>query len=88
MIIMIIRFFGLKGSWKWACRKMKEGYIIRPGLATGSVKYKIDDEDQGRIQWSFDRAVSYGVKDFKWENANIFLKDFEKIDWEIFGRNK
>ena len=76
---IIIRFFGLKGSWKWACRQMDKGHIIKQKSATGSVKYKLDHESQRRIVWSF-----YPPKDNRWENANIFLSDFEATDWVLW----
>lgn len=74
----IIRFFGLKGSWKWACKQMERGEWVRPAHATGSVKYRIDNETQGRIVWTFKREP-IGNKD--WGNANIFLSDFDATDW-------
>ena len=81
MINSIIRFFGLKGSWKWAVKQIKKGEIVRPSSATGTGKYKLDHENQGRICWNFSKVLtSYD----KWESANIFLKDFDRTDWKLF----
>jgi hypothetical protein len=77
----IIIFFGLKGSWKWACKQLDKGKIIRPESATGTIKFKLDDENQRRIVYTLDRDI----KTAKWANANIFLSDFESTDWVIFN---
>jgi len=81
MINFIIRLFGLKGSWGWAVRQMKAGKIVRPSTATGTVKYKLDHEGQGRICWNFSRILT--GRD-SWENANVFLSDFKRTDWILF----
>ena len=78
-----IRLFGLPGSWKWACRQMKKGHMIRPRSASGTIKFKLDDEGQGRILWSFAR---YPTERADWDSANIFLSDFEATDWERVGK--
>jgi len=83
MIARIKRFFGLPGSWSWACRQMERGNIVRPGHATGAVKYKLDDEGQRRIVWDFRHGPA-----FDWKSANIFLSDFESTDWEIWKLSK
>ncbi len=85
MKTMIIRFLGLKGSWKWACKQMEKGLIVRPKHASGSVKYKLDHENQRRIVWSFKDVPE---KNSDWESANIFLKDFEWVDWVILRTNQ
>lgn len=76
----IIRFFGLKGSWSWACKQMKKGYIVKPKNITGAVKYKIDDIENGLILYSFTHKP-YTEKN--WESANIFMDDIERTDWMI-----
>ena len=79
----LIRFFGLNGSWKWSCRQLKKGKIIRAKNIAGTVRYKLDNESQTRILWAFPkRADPYGLNE-KWDNAYIFLSDFERIDWEV-----
>lgn len=74
----IIKTFGLRGSWRWACKQMERGKLVRPNHATGAVKYKLDCENQRRILWTFRRNPQT-EKD--WESANIFLSDFEATDW-------
>jgi hypothetical protein len=75
-----IRFFGLKGSFAWACRQMKRGCWVSVRAATGTVKYALDHEEQQRILWTFkDKPHKYS--DF--QNANMFLHDFHRIDWYV-----
>ncbi len=74
-----IRFFGLKGSWKWACRQMDKGHVIYCTTDSGSAKYKLDSEDQRRIQWAFTRSLI----EAEWKSANIFLSDFECTSWTV-----
>ena len=76
----VISTFGMKGSWKWACRQMDAGNIVRPASATGDVKYKLDHEGQRRILWTFSKNVENSPC---WCNANIFLSNFEAIDWRL-----
>jgi hypothetical protein len=71
----IVRFFGLKGSWKWACRQMDKGEEVRFKGASGCVRYRLDPENQRRLQWWFG----------KWENAFFFLSYQEGTDWELVG---
>ena len=78
----IIKTFGLRGSWSWACRQMDNGQWVRPASSTGSVKIKLDYLGQRRIVWTFARSPQ-GNAD--WESANIFLSDFESTDWVLCG---
>lgn len=78
----IIRFFGLKGSWRWACRQMKKGRIVRPKSATGTVRYKLDNEWQGRILWAFPPRTDINGQNAEWEDAKIFMIDLYRTDWE------
>ena len=72
----VIRLFGLKGSWKWACRRMREGHKVKMKSAV-AVHNRLDLENQGRIQWSFNGR--------DWEDAKVFLGDLEATDWEVFS---
>jgi len=74
---------GLKGSWKWACKMMDKGHIVRRSTDTGAAHYKLDHEDQRRIVWCFS-WTPHLILWSDWDNANIFLSDFECTDWEIF----
>lgn len=78
MIRKIVTFFGLPGSWKWACRQMEKGHTVRRSTDTGQAKYRLDDEGQRRIVWTFKRAPE---ERGDWENAFIFLSDFECTKW-------
>ena len=78
----ITRTFGLKGSWRWACKQMRQGKWVRPASATGTLKYKLDDEGQGRILWTFVRDPRTNKN---WTNACLFLSDIEATDWVCVG---
>lgn len=83
MISCIVRLLGLKGSFLWALKMMSKGCVVRPKNITGAVKYKFDNENQGRIMWSF----THKLKDAEWINANIFMSDILRTDWEIWDHN-
>lgn len=74
------KFLGLPGSWRWACRQLNKGKSIRPKFASGAVIYSLSTDRQRRIIWAFSRKKSYQITE--WENANIFLSDFED-EWEL-----
>jgi hypothetical protein len=80
----LVRIFGLRGSWSWACKQMEAGKIIRPRSATGSLKYKLDNENQRRILWTHKDKPE--LHDSGWECAYIFLSDFEATDWMVVDR--
>ena len=73
-LIGLVRFFGLPGSWKWACRQMAAGKILHPSTAAGCVEYKLSSDGQRRLMWRFGGD---------WENAHFFLRDQEYVKWEI-----
>lgn len=78
----IIRFLGLNGSWKWACKQMDNGVIVRRSTDSGAAHYRLDCESQRRIVWCYTRNPhNEGSKE--WGNAYIFLKDFECTDWVV-----
>lgn len=81
----IVIKLGLKGSWSWACRQMDKGYIVKKNGITGTVKYKLDHENQRRILWTFVRNP-VNKTGAEWDNANIFLSDFESTDWRVWGK--
>lgn len=62
---------------------MENGRIVRQRSATGSVRYKLDHEGQRRIMWTHAGKDMGSV--VLYENANIFLSDFEATDWIIYG---
>ena len=80
MIKWIIRHFGLRGSFLWACRQMKKGRIVKLKYTTGAVKLRFDTEGQGRIQWAF----VHELKNAEWENAYVFYKDILSTNWEVW----
>jgi hypothetical protein len=81
IILKIKRFFVVKGTWEWACNQMEKGLMVRRESASGTVHYKLDVENQRRVMWSFSRK---NASPHIWENAYIFLGDFEATDWVIY----
>lgn len=81
MASFFIRLFGLRGSWSWACRQMRNGDIVYRTTDSGAAKYKLDPEGQERITWCFRRT---GITPDCWISANIFLKDFKCTAWAIW----
>ena len=77
----IIRFLGLKGSWKWAIREMKKGKLVTKNSVTGAVKYRLSTDKQNRLQWDFHRSES----EVQWENANFFVSNMMATDWVIYN---
>lgn len=45
---LVIRTFGLRGSWSWAKKQMLNGAIIKRKATTGTYKIAIDD-DKNRL---------------------------------------
>ena len=74
------QILGLNGTWAWACRQMRSGEHVRQSDTTGSVHYRMSTDGQERIEWSF--AVEEIIPHAEgWNNANMFLSDFESIEW-------
>ena len=76
----IIRIFGLKGSWKWACNKMLQGCIVRRSTDTGAAHYKLDNTNNQLIKWAYTHSPFI---EKRWDNANIFLSDFTCTKWVV-----
>lgn len=77
----VVRFLGLKGSWKWAVKEMKKGNMVVTASVTGTVKYRLSTDKQDRLQWDFHRKES----EAKWETANFFISDMMATDWRIYN---
>ncbi len=78
----IRRTFGLRGSWRWACKQMERGYIVRRATDTGAAKYRLDLEGQRRIQWAYTRTPEAAKQE--WNTAYVFLSYFESLAWEVW----
>ena len=76
--------FGLKGSWKWACKQMTNGKVVYLTNTTGAAKYRVDPENQGRLQWAFTHDLSKA----EWKNAYFFLKYMEHTTWGVYGSSR
>ena len=81
LLAPVVRFFGLKGSWKWAVKEMKNGKLLVRTSVTGAVKYRLSTDEQSRLEWDFHRKES----EVKWENANFFISDMMATDWVIYN---
>lgn len=81
LLAPVVRFFGLKGSWKWAVKEMKKGNLLVRTSVTGTVKYRLSPDEQNRLEWDFNRKES----EVKWENANFFISDTMATDWVIYN---
>ena len=64
--------FKKQGSFTWALKKMQDGYVVKRRYSL-SVIYRLDSENQGRIQWAFG--------DNCWASANVFVDDINAVDW-------
>jgi len=80
----LIRFLGLKGSWKWALRQMKNGHIVRRKSFIGPKRLKLDFEDRCRIIDNYSETIDEMNDSKNWISAFLFLEDLEATDWEIF----
>jgi hypothetical protein len=83
LVKSVVRLFGLRGRWKWACRQMMAGHVVRRSSVLGAVRYRLDTEGQRRLEWSFHRLADETC----WENAYFFLYDQEATDYEIVPPN-
>lgn len=81
LLAPIVRFFGLKGSWKWAVKEMKKGKLLVRASVTGSVKYRLSVDGQNRLECDFHRKES----EVKWENANFFISNMIATDWVVYN---
>ena len=74
----LIRFFGLKGSWKWAKRQMMKGEIVKCNHWSGTLKLKIDKHNNTLLQHTFSKNTPYNF-----ETANHFLNNELYTDYVI-----
>jgi hypothetical protein len=84
-----IKTFGLKGSWKWAKRKMMQGKIVRCKHWSGALRLKIDNSDNTLLQSSFwgkelaSQDNVNGKHKEEWETSNHHLSYEDFTDYEI-----
>ena len=58
---------------------MELGSTVKPAGACGAVTYRFDREGHRRVLWAFKGGAIY--EDY--ENANMFMSDFDRTDWEV-----
>ena len=80
-IVYAVRVFGLKGSWKWALKKMLQGEIIYRTTDTGAAKYRFSRDEQDRLEWAFEHHITEFTK---WNNAYFFFGDILCTTWDVF----
>ena len=78
----VVRVLGLKGSWRWACRQMRRGLTVYRTTDTGCARYRLSRDEQKRITWTFVRGRN--VNGICWDNAFMFLADFECACWTVW----
>ena len=83
MWIRLKNFLRLKGTWAWTMERLKEGNIVYRTTDSVSVKYRLDKENQGRIQWCFTRDP-FDDPSNQWECAKIFMSDFTTTSWDVY----
>ena len=81
----IIRFFGLKSSWKWAKKQMKNGCIVRCKHWSGTLVQKIDSSENGLLQMGYFQRDKGKNPPLKWETSNHHLSYEDFTDYEIFN---
>lgn len=79
--------FGLKGSFRWACKQMQKGHIVTFKNITGAVKYRFDIPSNGRIVFAFTHDP-HNLNIRFWASANIFMSDVYSMDWVVCNPNK
>lgn len=83
----IIRLFGLKGSWSWAKKQMRNGKVVRCKHWTGSLKLRIDSLDNTRLlsTWSHEAndTKTMHYVDTIWESSIHFINYEDDTDYEI-----
>ena len=75
-----VRFFGLKHSWAWAMKKMRQGFMVRSAETVGSLKIRFSSDNNFRLQSNYSNKEVAA----SWENANFFYGDTRDVSWEIF----
>ena len=82
---LIIRTFGLKGSWKWAKKQMLNGKIVRCKHWSGALKLRIDSKENKLLQANFTRTPEPIHKGGRlWETSNWHISYEDYTDYEIF----
>jgi hypothetical protein len=79
----LIRFWGLKGSWSWAKRKMMNGSVVRCKHWSGNLILKIDSPKNTLLQACFSRTIP-----LKWETSTHHLVYELFTDYCIFEGNQ
>ena len=76
MITFIKIFIGWKGTWLWACRRMKEGKTVRRFRDSGVVKFTYD-QGQRKIKAMIEWETSVAPKEWGISMEDIFATDFQ-----------
>ena len=80
----LIRKLGLKGSWCWAKKQMRNEKIVRCKHWSGALKLKIDSNENTLLQASFVRDINKLVNNQKeLETSNHFLNYEDFTDYEV-----
>lgn len=76
MIKFFIRLLGLKGSFSWAVKQMKNGKILAVKRNIMLKNFRINPVSKAL-------QCSYTPENIRWEDVYIFIFYFESTDWYI-----
>lgn len=89
MITMLKIFLGLKGTWFWACRQMKEGKTVYR-LRDSGVVYFTYDKGRRKIKAMIEWGGSEPETEWGISMEDIFATDFmlltEHTNYEVLHR--
>lgn len=78
----IVRALGLRGSWRWAGRRMRDGCLVYQrthGLVNAlDATWYSECPGVARVQWDF-------TEDGKWGNAELDDRALSAVDWSVVG---
>ena len=88
LLNFLIRYFGLKGSFRWAIRKMKKGHTITRRGITGTLRFKLSV--RGNLVWCFDSKKNQHIHhgSHRWDPAQIDINYISATDWCYLRENK
>lgn len=73
-------FFGLKGSWRWSIRQMKNGKIIKD-TSSVCIKLRLSVDAQQRIECAFTHTPFW--ENTEWTNAFFSVSNLESCEYEV-----
>ena len=79
------QWLGLKGSWKWAVRQMKQGRIVYRDTLAGKYVFEIE---HGSFYICLETPLNPIMEFNKKRHIVTDLYDYEKMgDWKVHGNS-